>query len=295
VKCWTHRVAESDVTSGWQRDTNDPYGITSSDDFSGLLTSLGIDTNDSPGHPLTGFTDFDFVDAAYVDDRFEMYLVYYSGTDAAHPLIQRPLGKLTWNWGGLVVFDWNGTDAVHHIRSTNPTLLTPTSTFPPQGVVTNVDAPCPGGPQFTDNRIDSSREFVKYHYIDFLGRDPNGDSTHPPDLVGWNFWTSGISQCVFDLNCIHAQRVSTGLAFFLSSEFIHSDPVMAIQPGSPGFDPQAYNRQFVYWCYWKYLHKPPDDPGWDFWTNVLNSDFNYAHMIDAFQLSADYRDRTDFR
>jgi hypothetical protein len=293
VRCWTHRVAESDVTSGWQRDTNDPYGLTSYSDFSGLLTSIGIDTNDSPGHPLTGFTDFNFVDAVYADDRFEMYIVYYSGTDPAHPPIQRPLGKLTWNWGGLVVFDWNGTDAVHHIRSTNPTLLTPTSTFPPQGIVTTDDVPCPGGPPFTDNRIDSSREFVKYHYIDFLGRDPNGDATHQPDLVGWNFWTSGISQCVFDLNCTHAQRVQTGLAFFYSGEFIGTDPDLANPPGSPGFNAPVYNRAFVKYCYLKYMHRNPfDDPnGWDFWTNDLNSTGNYGHMIDAFISSTEYRGR----
>jgi len=159
----------------------------------------------------------------------------------------------------------------------------------------NVDVPCPGGPPLTNNNIDSSRVFVKYHYLDFLGRDPAGDQSHPPDLVGWNFWTSGISECVFDLNCIHGKRIATGLAFFYSGEFIQTDPDMANPPGSPGINPAIYNRRFVYWCYQKYLHRDPTgDPGWDFWTNDLNSNGDYSHMIDAFQLSGDYRDRPFF-
>ncbi|MBA3356642.1 MAG: hypothetical protein H0U18_12050 [Pyrinomonadaceae bacterium] len=53
---------------------------------------------------------------------------------------------------------------------------------------------------------------------------------------------SQISQCVFDLNCIHARRINTGLAFFYSGEFIQTDPDMASPPGSPGFNPAVYNR-----------------------------------------------------
>jgi hypothetical protein len=141
---------------------------------------------------------------------------------------------------------------------------------------------------------------VKYHYLDFLGRDPNGvegDPHQPPDIRGWNYWTSTISQCVFDLNCIHSQRINTGLAFFYSSEFIGTDPDMANPPGSPGFNPPVYNRAFVRYCYLKYLQRDPQfdtDGGWDFWTKVLNSNGNYAQIIDAFQLSTDYRDRRLF-
>jgi hypothetical protein len=61
---------------------------------------------DYPGRPVTELPDYDFSDSLYVDDRFEMYVLYFSGSDPTHPGIQRPLGKLTWNWGGLVNFDW---------------------------------------------------------------------------------------------------------------------------------------------------------------------------------------------
>jgi hypothetical protein len=225
-----------------------------------------------------------------------MYLVYYSGSDPYNPPIQRPLGKYAWNWGGLVVFDWNGSDAVHRERYSNPVLSSPSSTLPLRPPVHHDEVRCPDGSPFTNNPIDSSRVFVKYHYIDFLGRNPAGDATHPADLVGWNYWTSGISQCVFDLNCIHSNRVNTGLAFFYSGEFINSDPEMANPPGTPGFNPAVYNRRFVYWCYRKYLGRDPTgDPGWDFWTNDLNSSGNYAHAIDAFQSSTEYRDQRQFQ
>jgi len=155
-------------------------------------------------------------------------------------------------------------------------------------VKNNGVVPCPGGPSLTSNPIDSSRFFVRQHYLDFLNRD----APDTPTDRGWNYWTSGISQCVFDLNCIHSRRINTGLAFFYSGEFILTDPDMANPPGSQGFNPQVYNRRFVYWCYRKYLNRDPTgEPGWDFWTNVLNSSGDYANIIDAFQLSADYRSR----
>jgi Tol biopolymer transport system component len=297
LRCITGRTSQSNVGSGWQVDL-DPYAHPP--EFPVRRFSEGNDLTildlDYPSNILTFITDGDFVDSLYIDDRFEMYVVYFTGSNPAQPSIQRPIGRLEWNWGGLVVFEWNGTDTVHTIRSSNapPTLRTgepTTSMVTMQGPVTKTDVPCPGGPSLSNNNIDSSRVFVKYHYLDFLERNPAGDATHPPDIGGWNFWTSGISQCVFDLNCIHAKRVATGLAFFYSAEFIGTDPDMANPPGSPNFNPAVYNRRFVFWCYKKYLLRDPDQAGWDFWTSVLNSDGDYAHIIDAFQVSAAYRDR----
>jgi hypothetical protein len=156
------------------------------------------------------------------------------------------------------------------------------------------NVPCPGGPPLTQNPIDSSRQFVKYHYEDFLRRNPNGvegDPRQPEDIRGWNYWTANISQCIFDLNCIHAQRINTGLAFFYSSEFVGSDPDMVNPPGSPGFNPPVYNRAFVKHCYIFYLGRDPitDPEGWEFWTRNLNSNGDYYHMIDASQVSGEYR------
>ncbi|HBB95274.1 MAG TPA: hypothetical protein DC054_07765 [Blastocatellia bacterium] len=303
MQCFTRRTDESNVASGWQLDTEKTYGDISWSFGSVLGLSFDVGTDDNPSHAVTQFSDWQFNDAAYVDDRFEMYIVYFTG-NADNPTRQRALGRYRWNWGGLAVFDWNGTNAAHTVHSSNPGV--PVFDFTDAMVTMNgnvddskiIPVQCPGGPPLSSSRIDSSREFVKYHYIDFLGRDPNGESARsiPPDLTGWNYWTSNISQCVFDLNCVHLQRVNTGLAFFYSSEFINSDPIMANPPGSPGFDAPTYNRQFVYYCYIHYLGRDPhfDMDGWDFWTNDLNVNGDYFHMIDAFQLSNEYRNERTF-
>lgn len=303
LKCQTQRTSEGNIASGWQLDTSDPYNGDPSDPLRRFSegNDLTMVTVDYPRNALTFIMDWEFVDSLYIDDRFEMYVVYFTG-DPAHPPFQRPLGKLTWNWGGLVVFDPAGPNGVHHIRYTNapPTSRTgeaASSMVTMQGNVTNTPiVACPGGPPVTNNHIDSSRVFVKYHYIDFLGRHPAGepDRNIPPDLPGWNFWTSNISRCVFDLNCIHAERIHIGLAFMTSPEFTQTDPIMANPPGSPGFNPAEYNPRFVYWCYRNYLKREPDAAGWQNWTNVLNSEGSYAHIIEAFEVCSEYRDRSFF-
>lgn len=299
LRCDTRRSSESDVASGWQLDTEDPYVFLP--EFPVHRFSEGNDltmlTVDNPANAVTFILPKEFIDVLYIDDRFEMYVVYFTGSNPAAPGFQRPVGKLAWNWGGLVVLDWNGQDAIHHLRYSNAspgprTGVSVNSMVAMQGNVRdNPDVACPAGSPLTNNNIDSSRVFVKYHYLDFLGRDPAGDSTHQADPVGWNFWTSTISQCVFDLNCIHAQRIGIGLAFFYSAEFIGTDPDMAHPPGTAGFNAPVYNRRFVFWCYKKYLLRDPDPEGWDYWTSVLNSEGNYGHIIESFQVSGAYRDR----
>lgn len=299
--CNTKRSSESDIASGWQLDTDDPFYVY---DFPVHRFTEGNDltmvTEDYPKTSLTFVRDWEFFDAVFIDDHFEMYVVYFTGNDPASPGLQRTLGKLVWNWGGLVVFDWNGTDAVHNLRYSNVTPTSRTgvaasSMVTMQGNVhPTVDVPCPGGPPISSNLIDINRIFVKWHYIDFLGRNPKGQSDPyiPSDFPGWNRWTSNISQCVFDLNCVHAKRIHTGLAFITSPEFTQQDPIMANPPGSPGFNVSEYNPRFVYWCYLTYLQRVPDAPGWQYWTSVLNSEGDYGHIIEAFQVCGPYRDRS---
>jgi hypothetical protein len=297
LRCVTQRTNEANVDSGWQLDTSDPANLpgfpihrfTEGNDLTALMV-------DAPRYPLTGIFSWEFVDNFYVDDQFVMYLVYFVGSDPANPVIQRPIGNLRWNWGGLVEFAWIDSldQGIFNLRRTTSGLSPGQPNNSPMVVMSGnakpiIEVPCPGGgPSLTNNKIDSSRFFVRRHYSDFLNRDP--------DDRGWDFWTNEISKCGFDLGCIHSQRVNVGLAFFFSSEFILTDPEMANPPGTPGFNPAVYNRKFVYWCYQKYLLRDPhdtpvDQAGWQFWTDDLNSNGNYAHTIDAFQLSADYRNR----
>jgi hypothetical protein len=61
------------------------------------------------------------------------------------------------------------------------------------------------------NPIDDSQFFVREHYRDFLGREP--------DSAGLQFWTNEIESCGADSQCREAKRVNVSAAFFLSIEF----------------------------------------------------------------------------
>ena len=61
------------------------------------------------------------------------------------------------------------------------------------------------------NSIDASEFFVRQHYLDFLGREP--------DASGLAFWTNDIEACGLDLRCRQVKRINVSAAFFLSIEF----------------------------------------------------------------------------
>lgn len=68
----------------------------------------------------------------------------------------------------------------------------------------------PNGAQL--NLLDTSEYFVRQHYLDFLGREP--------DEVGFNFWSDQISSCgIDDGDCAERRRINVSAAYFLSTEF----------------------------------------------------------------------------
>ena len=62
--------------------------------------------------------------------------------------------------------------------------------------------------------LDATEYFVRQHYLDFLGREP--------DESGFNFWVNNIESCGTDLACREVKRIDTSAAFFLSIEFQHT-------------------------------------------------------------------------
>lgn len=60
------------------------------------------------------------------------------------------------------------------------------------------------------NPIDDSRFFVRQHYVDFLGREPDGG--------GLNWWAADIDVCGSDASCREVKRINVSAAFFLSIE-----------------------------------------------------------------------------
>jgi len=61
------------------------------------------------------------------------------------------------------------------------------------------------------NAIDTADYFVRQHYLDFLGREP--------DESGFNFWSDQITSCGRDASCFERRRINVSAAYFLSIEF----------------------------------------------------------------------------
>jgi uncharacterized protein (TIGR03118 family) len=126
------------------------------------------------------------------------------------------LGKLTFNPGEtlktfrILIEDDN---FVEGDETVNLALSNPTGTglglgSPNVATVTILDNDISASP---NNPIDGAQFFVRQHYFDFLGREP--------DAAGLNFWTNEITSCGADPNCIAVKRVNVSAAFFLSQEF----------------------------------------------------------------------------
>ncbi len=62
-----------------------------------------------------------------------------------------------------------------------------------------------------DNAIDTAEYFVRQHYLDFLGREPDED--------GFNFWSDQILECGADAGCVERRRINVSAAYYLSVEF----------------------------------------------------------------------------
>jgi uncharacterized protein DUF4214 len=64
------------------------------------------------------------------------------------------------------------------------------------------------------NAIDTPEYFVRQHYLDFLGREP--------DESGFNFWTDQILECGSDSACAERRTINVSAAYFLSAEFMQT-------------------------------------------------------------------------
>lgn len=60
------------------------------------------------------------------------------------------------------------------------------------------------------NPVDGPDYFVRQHYLDFLGREP--------DESGFGFWSNQIIECGGDSSCLERRRINVSAAYFLSIE-----------------------------------------------------------------------------
>jgi streptogramin lyase len=63
----------------------------------------------------------------------------------------------------------------------------------------------------TANPLDTEMFFVRQHYLDFLGREP--------DAGGLAYWTDQFSICGDDAECVRQRRIGISAAFFIETEF----------------------------------------------------------------------------
>ena len=75
----------------------------------------------------------------------------------------------------------------------------------------NTEATFTGSLVANGNPLDTPEYFVRQHYLDFLGREP--------DESGFNFWSDQILGCGNDANCVERRTINVSAAYFLSAEF----------------------------------------------------------------------------
>ena len=80
-------------------------------------------------------------------------------------------------------------------------------------VANKSDATFTAAPDAVDvgNAIDTADYFVRQHYLDFLGREP--------DESGFTFWSDQILSCGADAACVERRTINVSAAYFLSIEF----------------------------------------------------------------------------
>jgi len=136
-----------------------------------------------------------------------------------------PLAGVTINLGGartaITITDAAGNYHFNNIDTDNFYTVSPALTnyhFEPAErsfslVANKTDAVFTGSRDgaVVGNAIDSNEYFVRQHYVDFLGREP--------DEAGFNFWTKELNDCGGDAICVENKRINVSAAFYLSIEF----------------------------------------------------------------------------
>jgi hypothetical protein len=136
-----------------------------------------------------------------------------------------PLAGVTMNLGGArsakVITDSSGNYRFNNIDTDNFYTVTPSLVnyhFGPENqsfslLANKTDAmfTATRDAVVSGNAIDTADFFVRQHYLDFLGREP--------DETGFNFWSDQITSCGADAGCIERRTINVSAAYFLSIEF----------------------------------------------------------------------------
>ena len=157
-----------------------------------------------------------------------------------------PLAGVSMNLSGArtakVITDANGNYRFQNVDTDNFYTVTPTLLnyhFAPASqsfslAANNVDAvfTATRDAVISGNAIDTADYFVRQHYLDFLGREP--------DESGFNFWSDQISSCGADAGCRERRTINVSAAYFLSIEFQETGGLV------DGLYRASYNRRPLY-------------------------------------------------
>lgn len=124
--------------------------------------------------------------------------------------------------------------------------------------------------------IDNSELFLGQTYMDVLKRHA--------DINGFFNGIDALRSCNGASACLDSTRVSIALGMLESVENRQQDP--DLNPAS-----SSYNSAFVTHCYTNFLRRQPDQAGFNWWLNALNSSGDYNSVVRGFITSAEYRQR----
>ncbi len=141
-------------------------------------------------------------------------------TDPRGQSIAGAVVKLAGAQNRKTITDANGAYVFENVETSGFYTVTPTRlgySFGPTSrsftqIGNSTEAAFTGSPQGVGGSdIDTSEYFVRQHYLDFLGREP--------DEAGFNFWSDQILECGGDAGCAEVKRINVSAAYFLSIEF----------------------------------------------------------------------------
>jgi Domain of unknown function (DUF4214) len=100
-----------------------------------------------------------------------------------------------------------------------------------------------------------------------------------------------VGTCIYCGSGQQGRRQWVVRQFFYGTEMANRFPGLANPPGSPGFNPNVYNPEFVRACYIGLLNRNPDQQGFTNWVNTLNQTGDYDHVLNGFLESTEFRAR----
>jgi len=175
-----------------------------------------IVTATSPGIPTANFNLRNMLSPTAADSRISGRVVRNDGSPIAGTVIEltgSQTRKTITNSLGSYRFDNVETGGFYTVT---PSLLN--YSFGPDKlsfsqIGNTTEAVFTGTPEVATvvNMIETPEFFVRQHYIDFLGREP--------DEGGLNFWSDQILSCGSDADCVERRTINVSAAYFLSIEF----------------------------------------------------------------------------